>query len=60
MKEEERKKEIERRIVRDDPQPISIGNGVHREPSKLAKVEAKEEALERAKIKSSQKKNDKS
>jgi len=47
----EREKEIDARIVRDDPQPISIGNGVHRDPSKLATKEAKDEALQRAKKK---------
>mgnify|MGYP005989738995 CR=1 FL=1 len=47
----EREKEIDARIVRDDPQPISIGNGVHREASKLATKEAKDEALQRAKKK---------
>ncbi|WP_375252440.1 MULTISPECIES: hypothetical protein [Dokdonia] len=45
----EREKEIDARIVRDDPQPISIGNGVHRERSKLAKKESKDEAQQRAK-----------
>lgn len=47
----EREKEIDARIVKDDPQPISIGNGVHRERSKLAKKESKDEALQRAKKK---------
>ncbi|WP_405252688.1 hypothetical protein [Dokdonia sp. Asnod3-C12] len=45
----ERKKEIEARIVRDNPNPISIGNGVHREGSDLAKIEANDEAILRAK-----------
>lgn len=45
----EREKEIDARIVRDDPQPISIGNGVHRERSKLAKKESKDKAQQRAK-----------
>ncbi|ANH61114.1 hypothetical protein [Dokdonia donghaensis] len=45
----EREKEIDARIIRDDPQPISIGNGVHRERSKLAKKESKDEAQQRAK-----------
>ena len=45
----EREKELDARIVRDDPQPISIGNGVHRERSKLAKKESKDEAQQRAK-----------
>ncbi|AWH75102.1 hypothetical protein DCS32_13290 [Dokdonia sp. Dokd-P16] len=45
----EREKEIEARIVRDNPNPISIGNGVHREESDLAKKEANDEAILRAK-----------
>ncbi|RMB59514.1 hypothetical protein EAX61_07980 [Dokdonia sinensis] len=49
MTEKERKKEIDARIVRDDPKPISIGNGVHREESKLAQKEAKDESLKRTK-----------
>lgn len=38
-----REKEIETRIIRDNPQPISIGNGVHREESKLAEIASKED-----------------
>lgn len=49
MTNKERKKEIEARIVRDDPNSISIGNGVHREKSKLAQKEAKDETLKRTK-----------
>lgn len=49
MTEKERKKEVDARIVRDDPNPISIGNGVHREESKLAEKEAKEESLKQTK-----------
>ena len=44
-----REKEIDARILRDNPQPISIGNGVHREVSNLAKKEAHDEAILRAK-----------
>lgn len=46
-----RQKEKDARIVRDDPQPVSIGNGVHREDSKLAQKEANDETVKRAKIK---------
>ncbi len=49
MTDKERKKEKEARILRDDPQPISIGNGVHREESKLAKEKEKENKLKRKK-----------
>ena len=44
-----REKEIETRIVRDNPNPISIGNGVHREESDLAKKEANDDILQQAK-----------
>jgi len=47
----EREKEIKARIIRDNPQPISIGNGVHREESELAKKEADKKRLERLKEK---------
>ena len=45
----EREKEIETRIVRDNPNPISMGNGVHREESYLSKKEANDDILQRAK-----------
>ncbi len=59
MNEKKRKEEIDARIVRDDPNPTSIGNGVHREESKLAQKMAKDESLERTKIELKNKKETK-
>lgn len=50
MSKEAREEEIKSRIVREEPNPILMGNGVHREAKNEAQKIEKERTLERAKI----------
>ena len=51
MKDEKRKEEINKRIVRDNPNPILMDNGVHRTESTLARKVSRDDSIKDGMIK---------
>lgn len=49
MDKEKREEEIDSRIIRDNPKPILMGNGVHREEKNEAQKIDNDNTLKRAK-----------